>query len=93
MNIATGLRQSERPGTGTEEDITEHFSRKGKDLESLYLSSSLPHSPDETRNKQLLVDCLEEYYGDLSHALVERVATTKPWEEIGLIVERVCKTA
>lgn len=85
--------KSIRRGEWTEDDILEYFSRKEKDLEALYLSSSLPHSPDEQRIKQLLIDCLEEHYGDLSHALVQPDAAMKALEEIGAIVERVQKQA
>jgi len=32
-------------------------------------SDAVPHSPDETAIKELLVNCLEEHYGDLSSAV------------------------
>lgn len=39
---------------------------KETQLEELYVKSDLRHSPDEPAIKQLLLDCLEEAWGDLS---------------------------
>jgi uncharacterized protein len=59
-----------RRGEWTAEQIREHFTRKEKDLESLYASSTLPHTPDEPKIKQLLLECLEEHFGSLKEAVV-----------------------
>lgn len=59
-----------RYGSMTQEEIHEWFAAKEKQLEALYANSSLPHSPDEQAIKQLLIDCLEHHYGDLSRAFV-----------------------
>lgn len=55
-----------RRGDWTLQQIEEHFLRKEKDLESLYITSTLPKYPDEKKIRQLLMDCLEEHYGDIS---------------------------
>lgn len=62
--------KSIRRGEWAYEDIVGHFSRKEKELESLYISSTVQKYPDEQRIKQLLLDCLEEYYGKLTGAEV-----------------------
>lgn len=59
-----------RRGEWTAEQIKEYFTRKEKDLETLYANSPLPHGPDEAKIKQLLLDCLEAYYGSLAGAIV-----------------------
>lgn len=59
-----------RRGEWTQEQIYGYFETKERELEKAYTESKLPHSPDETAIKQLLVDCLEHHYGDLSSAVV-----------------------
>lgn len=58
-----------RRGEWTEQQVMDHFTVKEKELESLYLESKLPHSPNEKAIKQLLLNCLEHHYGDLSKAV------------------------
>lgn len=48
------------------EDIEKWFSDKEKTLERLYETSKLPHGPKCGKIKNLLVNCLEESFGDLS---------------------------
>jgi predicted nucleotidyltransferase len=60
-----------RRGEWTEQQLREWFTDKEKSLERLYETSSLRHSPDETAIKQLLLDCLEHHYGNLSDCLVQ----------------------
>lgn len=58
-----------RRGDWKLEDIEKWFTEKERALETLYATSTIPHSPDEDRLKQILVDCLEMHYGDLSSAI------------------------
>lgn len=58
-----------RRGEWTADQVREHFTRKEKELESAYLSSRLPHSPDEAKIKTLLLECLEMHYGSLEAAI------------------------
>jgi hypothetical protein len=53
-----------RRGKWKQSEIEEYFQIKEKDLESLYLKSELPHTPqwDEIRN--LLNKCLEIHFAD-----------------------------
>jgi len=62
--------KSIRKGEWKLEEIEEYFTRKESELEKLYVESSLRHSPDEKAIKQLLLDCLEEYYGSLDDCVV-----------------------
>ena len=60
-----------RRGEWTLERIEEFFASKEKALEELYQKCELPWGPDEEAIKRLLLDCLEEHYGDLSSAVVQ----------------------
>lgn len=68
--------KSIRRGDWKEQDIIDYFSRKEKELESLYLSSKLPYSPDEGKIKQLLLNCLEHHFGSLKDCVVQPDAAT-----------------
>jgi uncharacterized protein len=50
--------------------IRDFFTAKEKFLEEIYEKSPLPWGPREDEIKQLLLDCLEEHYGNLSGAIV-----------------------
>jgi hypothetical protein len=58
-----------RRGEWTQGQIIDHFENKEKALEDVYLKSTLPTHPDEKAIKQLLIDCLEHHYGDISTAV------------------------
>lgn len=63
--------KSIRRGEWKVEEIREYFSKKEKELESVYLSSKLPYGPDEEKIKSLLLVCLEEHYGSLDQAIAK----------------------
>jgi predicted nucleotidyltransferase len=77
-----------RRGDWTQEQIREYFSTKEKDLEALYHSSTLPHSPDEGRIRQLLLECLEEHYGSIDDCVVDPDAATQALREIKGVLDR-----
>jgi len=83
--------KSIRRGEWSMEDILEYFNKKEKELETLYTSSTLQHSPDEPKIKQLLIDCLEEYYGDLSKAIHIPNKTENLIKDLEGLVERYKK--
>ena len=62
--------KSIRKGEWTLKEVEDYFVRKEKDLESLYISSKLPKYPDEDKIKRLLLECLEEFYGDLESCVI-----------------------
>lgn len=67
------LLKAIRRGEWSEQKIREWFASKDKYLEELYQTSTLCHSPDEGAIKELLLNCLEHHYGDLSQIVyVER---------------------
>ncbi len=77
-----------RRGKWNENDIRDWFTRREKDLAVVYDNSKLPHSPVEAPIKQLLLDCLEEHYGNLEKCVVNPDAATNAIREIKAILER-----
>jgi len=61
--------KSVRRGEWTIEQIEDYFSKKERDLEELYTKSSLQYKPDEQKIKQLLLNCLEQYYGSIDNCI------------------------
>lgn len=59
------------------DDIKNYFYTKEKRLEQLYQDSSLQKYPDEGIIKQLLLDCLEEFYGSIGQDEVRVVSTAE----------------
>lgn len=81
--------KSIRRGEWKMEDIEDHFNRREKDLGKLYTESKMPHKPDEKKIRQLLVDCLEEHYGDLSNAVANIDPSTEILKQIKELVKNV----
>lgn len=79
--------KSIRRGEWKLQDIKDYFTNKEKELETLYTNSTLQYSPDEEKIKQLLLDCLEEYYGSIP--LVVEGEYHKAVREIKEIVGRL----
>lgn len=77
-----------RRGEWTEQQIIEYFNAKERDLEALYTSSKLPHSPDEERIKGLLLDCLEQHFTTLSGAVVRQDKAALAIAQIKEIIQR-----
>lgn len=59
-----------RRGETTLADVKQWFSEKEQELDRVYHVSSLRDKPDEDRIKTLLLNCLEQHYGNLSEAIV-----------------------
>ena len=78
-----------RRGEMNEEEIREWANAKEKQLEKLYVESSLPNKPDEARLKQLLLNCLEEHYGNLDECIDVGNPLQKALQEISEVVDRV----
>ncbi len=64
--------KSIRRGEWSEQEMREWFSAKTVSMETLYNSSKLRDEPDEKIIKQLLIDCLEHHYGNLSGVIVKQ---------------------
>ena len=61
--------KSIRRGEWTLEQFEEYFTTKEHILETTYANSKLQHSPDEEKIKTLLLECLEQHYGNLDTAV------------------------
>ena len=61
--------KSIRRGEWTQEQIIQYFNDKERSLEELYLKSTLPYGPDESKIKKLLLECLEHHYGSLDKVI------------------------
>lgn len=45
------------------QEVLDYFSQKEKHLEQLYTNTKLPNTPDYTKIRSLLINCLEHHYG------------------------------
>ena len=82
------LLRSIRDGEWSVEKIVEWFDEKEKQLEALYTTSTLRHSPDEEALKVLLMNCLEEHYGNLSKAVVMPDRDTQILDDLKRLLEK-----
>ena len=81
-----------RRGDFSEQDIYDHFDMKEKQLEQFYAESKLPHSPDEDKIKQLLIDCLEMHYGSLENCVKLNIDVNVLLDEIEEKINTIRKT-
>ena len=77
-----------RRGEWTMEQVENYFEHKERALESTYANSQLPHSPDEAAVKTLLINCMEQHYGDLSTAVSRNVNVDAMVREIRSVLDR-----
>jgi len=84
------ILKSIRRGEWTEEQVRKFFSDSEESMRKLYdESTAVPHSPDEAAIKELLVNCLEEHYGDLSSAVhIPERAENTVHDVVSLLKER-----
>ncbi len=76
------LLKAIRAGGWSEEQVRAWFNAKEQALEPLYHSSTLPYKPDESKIKELLLNCLEQHYGSLSDAIIKPKSTQNLIDEI-----------
>lgn len=69
-------------------DIRMWASDKEKQLEKLYLESQLPDRPAETAIRNLLMNCLEEHYGNLKGVVARPDAAHQTLADIAALVDR-----
>jgi len=77
-----------RRGDVTQEEILNWATIKEKDLEKLYHSSTLRHEPDESRIKQLLLDCLEHHYGSMEQCIVNPDEAIQALKEVRDVIDK-----
>ena len=70
-------------------EIERYFASKEKELESLYTACPLPAKPDEKKIQALLLQCLEQYYGDLSQCVVNQDEAIGALREIESVLSKV----
>lgn len=78
-----------RRGDWNIKQVTEYFASKERELESVYVNSSLPEKPDEARIRELLLNCLEHHYGSLEACIVREDEAVRALRDIEAIVNRV----
>ena len=71
-----------RAGNWTLDELKDYFMHKEKLLDAAYHTSKLQNKPDEAVIKQLLLDCLEQHYGNFSSAEI-----MLPNKHISLVAE------
>lgn len=77
-----------RRGEWSLEQLQAYFASKEKALEEVYSKSTLQHSPDEAAIKQLLIDCLEQHYGNLQEAVVRNPSMDRLIDDLRTLVDR-----
>lgn len=80
--------KSVRRGEWSLEKIEEFFQTKEKSLEQTYLDSKLPYGPDEPKIRNLLLNCLEEYYGDLSQAVKRDTSVEDVLKDLNVVIKK-----
>lgn len=93
LDLARNKEQlkSIRRGEWSQQAIEEYFSDKEKQLEKIYLESTLPSKPDKEEIKKLLLECLEHHYGSLSKCIIQEEEALSAIREIESIVQRIKK--
>lgn len=81
--------KSIRRGEWKVEQIEQYFETKERELETLYNESKLPWGPPEKEIKELLLNCLEEFYGSLEGAVEVPDAERKALKAIDQIIDSV----
>jgi predicted nucleotidyltransferase len=77
-----------RRGDVTQAEVEQWFADKEKGMEKLYDESTLRYAPDQQAIKQLLLQCLEEHYGNLGDCIVNPDAAVQALREINAVVQR-----
>lgn len=80
--------KSIRRGEWSLDQLEQYFQDKERDLEQLYLTSSLAHNPDEGKIKKLLLECLEIHYGSLTEAVKLDVDVNTVLDDIETVVRK-----
>lgn len=81
--------KSIRNGDWSVLEIEEYFARREQELESLYTNCSLPARADEDRIRGLLLNCLEQHYGDLSACVIEQDQAIRALRDIDGLLQGV----
>lgn len=77
-----------RRGDWSKEQVLDYFNKKERDLEELYLKSSLRHNPAEDAIKSLLLSCLEEHWGSLTKVGISIDKTSNILADLQKVIDR-----
>lgn len=78
-----------RRGEWTQEQVESYFFEKEKLLEKCYVESPLPAQANVDSAKQLLLNCLEQHYGNLHECVVRPDASSQALKDIQKILDKV----
>ena len=78
-----------RRGEWTQQQVVDYFEKKEQELESVYSASQLTATPNYEAVHELLLNCLEHYYGSLDTCIVQQDEATKALKDIEAIISRV----
>lgn len=78
-----------RSGEWTLQQIEDYFTHKEKALEQVYLDSKLRKYPEEESIKKILLECLEEYFGNIGDAIETKDHYKGILRQIQKLVEKV----
>ena len=79
-----------RRGEWSLDKVEGYFAEKEKQLEKLYLESTLPVEPAKQAIKNLLLQCLEQHYGSLDDCIVREDQAVRALNEIKAIIQKSC---
>jgi predicted nucleotidyltransferase len=82
------ILKSIRRGEWTLERLEKWIEEKERSLETAYVNSSLPFSPDQEKIKEVLCACLEMAYGNLDHAVARSPSVDRILDDLRTIVKR-----
>ena len=80
--------KSIRRGEWTLEQLESWFDIKEKSLETLHANSTLRHSPDEKRIKELLLEALEMHYGTITTGVKRETGVEQLVHELQSVLDR-----
>lgn len=91
MDLARNKEQLKaiRRGEWEQAQVEDYFVSKERELESLYINSTLPAKPDIGKIKQLLLQCLEHAYGSLEACIINEDEAVNALNDIQQILDRV----
>lgn len=91
LDLAANCEQLKaiRRGDWTHVQVEDYFEEKEKQLENVYLNSTLPPLPDTPSIKRLLLNCLEQHYGSLEACVVKTDQSVDALREIKAILTRL----
>ena len=82
------MLKSIREGEWTLQELEDWAGAKEKQLEALYHTSSIPHSPDQDRIKALLMECMEMHYGSLSSVIHQEVPQSALIDDLEQLIRK-----